>query len=95
VCHGLQVWHTVFQIEYHFVLVTKYRYKVLTGDAAERVRAMVRQVCETFETWMVSGVVSKDRIHILVSAPPKMAPSEISDGLKAIRQVGCLRNFRI
>jgi putative transposase len=24
--------HTVFQIEYHFVWVTKYRYKVLTGD---------------------------------------------------------------
>ena len=41
--------HTVFQIEYHFVWVTKYRYKVLTGDVAERVRAMVRQVCETFE----------------------------------------------
>ncbi len=49
--------HTVFQIEYHFVWVTKYRYKVLTGDVAERVRAMVRQVCETFEIWIVGWVV--------------------------------------
>ncbi|WP_333878556.1 transposase, partial [Methylobacter sp.] len=24
--------HTVFKIQYHFVLVTKYRYKVLKGD---------------------------------------------------------------
>jgi len=31
--------HTVFQIGYHFVWVTKYRYKVPTGDIAERVRA--------------------------------------------------------
>ncbi len=29
--------HTVFQIEYHFVWVTKYRYKVLTGEVAERI----------------------------------------------------------
>jgi putative transposase len=41
--------HTVFQIEYHFVWVTKYRYKVLTGDVAERVRDLVRETCEAFE----------------------------------------------
>ena len=32
--------HTVFQIEYHFVWVTKYRYKVLTGEVAERMREL-------------------------------------------------------
>lgn len=26
--------HTVFQIEYHFVWMTKYRYKVLKGEVA-------------------------------------------------------------
>lgn len=26
--------HTVYQIEYHFVWVTKYRYRVLTGVVA-------------------------------------------------------------
>ena len=34
--------HTVFQIEYHFVWVTKYRYQVLKGEVAERVRELVR-----------------------------------------------------
>ena len=29
--------HTVFNIEYHFVWVTKYRYKVLTGDVGQRI----------------------------------------------------------
>ncbi len=66
--------HSVFQIEYHFVWVTKYRYKILTGDIAERVRVMVRQVCVTIEIRIVSGVVSKDHVHILVSAPTTMAP---------------------
>ena len=74
--------HKVFQIEYHFVWVTKYRYKILTGEIAERVRAMVRQVCETFEIRIVRGVVSKDHVHILVSAPPTMAPSDIMRRIK-------------
>ena len=65
--------HTVFQIEYHLVWVTKYRYKVLTAEVAERVRELVRQVCETFEIRIVRGVVSKDHVHILVSAPPNLA----------------------
>jgi putative transposase len=43
---------------------------------------MVRQVCETFEIRIVSGVVSKDHVHILVSAPPNMAPSEIMRRIK-------------
>ena len=55
--------HTVFQIEYHFVWVTKYRYKVLTGEVAERMRELVRQTCEAFEIRIVRGVVSKDHVH--------------------------------
>lgn len=30
--------HTVFNIEYHFVWVTKYRYHVLTGEVALKER---------------------------------------------------------
>ncbi len=33
--------HTVFNIEYHFVWVTKYRYKVLNGEIAHRVKDLV------------------------------------------------------
>src|SRR3546814_19259022 len=74
--------HTVYQIEYHFVWVTKYRYKVLSGDVAERVRELVRQTCEAFEIRIVKGVVSKDHVHLLVSSPPNLAQSEIMRRLK-------------
>ena len=74
--------HTVFNIEYHFVWVTKYRYQVLNGDVALRVCELVRQTCEAFEIHIIKGVVSKDHVHILVSAPPTMAPSEIMRRIK-------------
>ena len=69
--------HTVYNIECHFVWVTKYRYQVLNGDVSLRVRELVRQTCEVFEIKILSGVVSKDHVHIVVSAPPNIAPSEI------------------
>lgn len=74
--------HTVYKIEYHFVWVTKYRYKVLHGDVGQRVRELVRQTCEAFELRILKGVVSKDHVHILVSAPPELAPSEIMRRIK-------------
>ncbi|SJM90428.1 conserved hypothetical protein [Crenothrix polyspora] len=74
--------HTVFKIEYHFVWVTKYRYQVLKGDIALRVRELVKQTCEAFEIRILKGVVSKDHVHILVSAPPALAPSEIMRRIK-------------
>ncbi len=93
--------HTVFQIEYHFVWVTKYRYKVLKGDVAERVRDWVRQTCEAFEIRIVKGVVSQDHVHILVSSPPALPPSwwkwhraKSCEGSKGVRQASCLRSFR-
>ena len=74
--------HTVYNIQYHFVWVTKYRYQLLTGDVGQRTRELVRQTCEAFEIRILKGVVSKDHVHILVSAPPHMAPSEIMRRIK-------------
>jgi putative transposase len=47
--------HTVYRIESHFVWVTKYRYKVLSGDVAVRVRELVRQTCDLFEIQILQG----------------------------------------
>lgn len=60
-----------------------YRYKVLKGDVAERVRELMRKACEAFKIRIVQGVVSKDHAHILVSCPPEMAPSEIMRRIKS------------
>jgi putative transposase len=60
--------HTKHKIGYHFVWATKYRYHVLEGVIAQRARELVRQTCERFEIHIKRGVVSKDHVHILVSA---------------------------
>ena len=74
--------HTVYNTGYHFVRVTEYRYKVLTGDAGLRVKELVRQTCAAFGIDILKGVVSKDHVHILISAPPDIAPGEIMRRIK-------------
>ncbi len=56
--------HTVYNIQYHFVWVTKYRYHVLTGEVAERARELIRQSCMSRDINIIRGHVSKDHIHI-------------------------------
>jgi len=74
--------HTKYNIEYHFVWVTKYRYQVLVGDVGLRVRELVRQTCEHLEIEILRGVVSIDHVHLLLSAPPNISPSEIMKRIK-------------
>jgi putative transposase len=67
--------HTVYDIKYHLVWVTKYRYKVLRGDVAVRARDVIRQVCMTREITILKGHVSVDHVHLFVSAPPSLSVS--------------------
>ena len=85
--------HTKYKIEYHFVWVTKYRYHVLTGDVGLRVRELIRQTCDHLEIEIIRGVVSKDHIHLLVSAPPNISASEIMKRIKGRCSTKILQEF--
>ena len=85
--------HTKYKIEYHFVWVTKYRYQVLTGDVGFRIRELIRQTCVHLEIEILRGVVSKDHIHLLVSAPPNISVSEIMKRIKGRSSTKILQEF--
>ena len=74
--------HAVYDIKYHVIWVTKYRYKVLRGPIAVRARELIRQGCEARKITILQGSLGKDHIHLLLSCPPSMAPSKILQYLK-------------
>ena len=74
--------HTIHDIKYHFVWVTKYRYHVLKGQIAHRLRELIIQGCQARGMTIIEGHVSKDHVHILVSCPTDLAPSKIAQYLK-------------
>ena len=68
--------HTVFHHRYHIVWITKYRYKVLEGALRERIRTIIRQVCTELSVTIVSGVLSREHVHMFVEIPPHIAVSD-------------------
>ena len=74
--------HTQYDIEYHIVWTTKYRYKILKGKVAERARELIRQGCEARGITIIRGAVGKEHIDILISCPPSLSPAQIVKYLK-------------
>lgn len=74
--------HAVYAIKYHVIWVTKYRYQVLRGPIAIRLRELIRQGCEARGVTILQGSVGKEHIHLLISCPPSLAPSKIMQYLK-------------
>ena len=74
--------HVQYDIEYHIVWTTKYRYKVLNGKVAERARVLIRQCCNSMNVTIVKGSIGKEHIHLLVSCPPSLSVSKLVQQLK-------------
>ena len=74
--------HTRFDIKYHFVWITKYRKAILVGEVARRLRELVIEVCKANEIEILQGHVSREHVHLLVSAPPTVSPSKIMQYIK-------------
>ena len=76
--------HTLYDIKYHLVWITKYRYQVLRGDIALRARDLIREICMAREVQVVRGSLAPDHVHILVSSLPSLSPSKLVQYIKSM-----------
>lgn len=74
--------HATFDLKYHVIWITKYRYKILRGRIAERARDLIREVCQARDVVILRGAISPDHIHMLLSAPPHLAPAKVVQYIK-------------
>jgi putative transposase len=74
--------HTIYDVKYHIVWVTKYRYPILKGEVALRARELIRQTCMSRNVILLQGSVGKDHIHILVEVPTTLAPAKLVQYVK-------------
>ena len=74
--------HVQYDIEYHIVWTTKYRYRVIVGKIAERARKLVIQSCNSMNVNIIKGSIGKQHIQLLVSWPPSLSVSKLVLQLK-------------
>ena len=86
--------HTVYLCHYHFVFIPKYRKPVLRGDIGRRLRELIRDICKALEVEVVQGHIRPDHVHLLLSAPPNLAPSRVMQAIKGKTSHRLMRDFR-
>lgn len=85
--------HSVYDLKYHIVWVTKYRYRVLRGGIGVRTRDIIRQICDQLDVRIMTGHVSADHVHLLVSAPPTVSVSDLVQRLKGTSSRKLLQEY--
>ena len=77
--------HSCYSLEYHLVLVTKYRHPVLTGRIRDRLIEITHSVMEKDWGCVISSVnTDKDHIHILFEAKPQTQLSKLVNNYKTV-----------
>lgn len=74
--------HSCFLLQYHIVLVTKYRHPVLTGGVKETVYERIRYIAESrgFNILELNG--EADHVHLLIETDPQTSPGELVNVIK-------------
>ena len=63
--------HSVFLLNYHLVLVVKYRRKIFDDQISERAKEIFEYIAPTYKIQVVEWNHDEDHIHVMFEAQPK------------------------
>lgn len=75
--------HSCFLLQYHLVLVTKYRHPVICGPVEETLKQYIRDFFEKREMPVHAFECMPDHVHILFDAYPNVNLAELINALKS------------
>jgi len=95
-CHGTyrKTSHSVYDLKYHLVWITKYRKPVIFGDVAIRLRELIREICKSLDIEIIKGQFSKDHVHLFVSVPSQLSISKVMGRIKGKTSRKMLSEYR-
>jgi len=77
--------HAVYKLQYHLIIVTKYRHPVINKDINNRLKEIAKRVFE--EKWncpILEIETEKDHIHIAFEANPQTQLSKLVNNFKTV-----------
>ncbi len=73
-----------YQIRYHIVFCTKYRYKMLVGTVSEDLKRILTDVAKEKGFDIREMAVGEDHVHLIIKAPPHISISSLVKWVKGI-----------
>ena len=74
--------HSCFLLQYHIVLVTKYRHPILEGKIKESVYTIIQSICDEKGYNILEMNGEPDHVHILLETGTDMKPQEFINIIK-------------
>ncbi len=75
--------HSVFSLNYHLVLVIKYRKQVLNDDISSRLKEIFEYISQNYNITLEEWKHDKDHIHVLFKAHPNSELSKFINSYKS------------
>ena len=76
--------NAVYMLNYHLILVVKYRKKVfISDDIVERTKELMRKISSENDVEVVNQECGDDHIHLMISAKPTLQLTKYVNLLKA------------
>ena len=88
-----RIGYAVYELKYHFVWISKYREKLLTGEIKEKLKEIFPQIAEEYEFEIIEQQVMSDHVHLFLSAPPRYSPARLVNIIKSISRNEIFREF--
>ncbi len=87
------LFHCVYALNYHLVLVTKYRRRCITAPMLARLREIVAQRCEDWGGALIEFNGEADHVHALIELPPNLDLSRFVNNVKTTSSRLIRRDF--
>lgn len=76
----------VYKLTHHLVLVTKYRNKCLTNELLIWLESEFKRLLEANDCELMEFNGESDHVHVLISVHPSVAPANLINSLKTVKQ---------
>lgn len=85
--------HSVYSINYHLVMVIKYRRKVISDEISGYLRATFERIGITYGVELVEWNHDKDHVHVLFKCTPPIAPAKFINAYKSVSSRLVKKNY--
>ena len=76
--------HSVFDMKYHLLLVTKYRNKCFTGSILNFLQEICASQCAKWDVQLLEFGGESDHIHLMIELNPTIEPAKFVNNLKTV-----------